>query len=123
MHIKLHGVHIEITDAIRSYANEKMSSLAKFTPKGEQNLMVAVTLSKTTGHHIHGDVFSAEAELHLKGKDFYVRSQQNDLYACIDEIRDMLARDLASHKDRQFSLFKKGALRLKQLLKFSKEDK
>lgn len=121
MHITITGVHIEITDAIRDYVNEKLGALAKYAKKGEANMHVAVELSKTTAHHVHGDIFQVEAHAHSKGKTFNVKAINSDLYAAVDEVRDILARQYTEHKDKQMSLFKRGAYRLKKLLRLQRD--
>jgi putative sigma-54 modulation protein len=121
MHITITGIHIEITDAIREYVNTRISSLSKYSVKGDTSATVAVEVSKTTAHHTHGDVFQAEAQAHIKGKNIHVRAVKDDLYSAIDEVKDMLARELTEEKDRRISLFKKGAHKLKKLLKFQQD--
>lgn len=116
MHITLSGVHIEITDALRDYTNEKMSVLNKYV-KDDTSAKLAVDLSKTTTHHNHGDIFQAEAKIHIRGKEVTLKSTQDDLYKSIDVLKDMLVRELSQHKDKQNSLFKRGAHKLKELMR------
>ena len=121
MHITITGVHIEITDAIREYVNTRLSSLDKYSVKGDTSATISVELSKTSAHHSHGDVFQVEAQAHVKGMSFNVKAVREDLYSAIDEIRDMLAREFTEQKDKRISLFKKGAHKLKKLLKFQND--
>jgi len=117
MHITITGVHMEMTDAIREYALEKMQSLEKSVPEGDTSAKLSVGLSKTTNHHAHGDVFQAEAQLHIRGKETVVRTTQDDLYKAIDILKDMLTRELAQHKDKERSVFRRGAHQVKALFK------
>lgn len=117
MHIIITGVHLDITNAIREYAFEKMTALEKFVPKDDSGAKLNLELSKTTNHHTHGDVFQAEAKLVIKGKPTTLRTTQDDLYKAIDILKDMLTRELAQHKDKERSLFKKGAHHVKSLFK------
>jgi putative sigma-54 modulation protein len=121
MHITITGVHIDITDAIREYVNERLGSLSKYVHKGDTSATINVELSRTTAHHAHGDVFQAEAQVHVKGVFVNVKVVKDDLYAAIDEVRDMVARELTQQKDKRISVFKRGAQRLKKLLKFQNE--
>lgn len=116
MHITLSGVHIEITDALRAYTIEKMSSLDKFV-KDDTSAKLSVDLSKTTAHHSHGDIFQAEAKIHIRGKEITLKTTQDDLYKSIDILKDMLFRELSSYKDKQNSLFKRSAHKLKELMR------
>ena len=118
MHIIITGVHIEITDAIREYVNTRLSSLNKYSSKNDTSAKLSVELSKTTAHHAHGDVFQVVVQAHIKGSNVNVKAVREDLYSAIDEVKDMLARELTEEKDKRISLFKKGAHKLKKLLKF-----
>ncbi len=42
----------------------------------------------------------AEVTLHVKGKDIFVESASEDLYAAIDQLMDKLDRQVVRHKDR-----------------------
>lgn len=121
MHITITGVRLEITEAIRNYTMEKMGSLEKYVPKGDSSATMQVELSKTTHHHTNGDVFQAEATVHVRGSDFTMRSTQDDLYKAIDLLKDMLTREMATHKDKERSILRRGAYRVKQLLKRLKD--
>lgn len=108
---------MEMTDAIRNYAYEKLGSLEKLVPRDDTSAKLTVELSKTTNHHVNGAVFQAEAQLHIRGKDRTVRTTQDDLYKAIDILKDMLQRELATHKDKERSIFRRSAHRVKLLLK------
>jgi ribosomal subunit interface protein len=117
MHITLTSIRIEATDAIQTYALEKMKTLEKYIPREDTSAKLALELSKTTAHHAHGEVFQAEAQLHIKGKEITLRATEDDLYKAIDTLKDMLARELATHKDRERSVFRKSAHKVKLLFK------
>lgn len=117
MHIIITGVHMEMTDAIHEYALEKMESLEKYIPRDDTSGKLTVELSKTTNHHAHGDVFQAEARLHMRGKETTLRTTQDDLYKAVDILKDMLTRELAQHKDKERSIFRRSAHKMKALFK------
>lgn len=120
MHKTITGIHVEVTEAIRDYAIEKMEALDKYVPKGDTSAKLALELSKTSEHHSHGDVFQAEAQLHVKGKDVTLRAVEDDLYKAIDVLKDMLTREMASYKDKERTIWRKSAHKLKNLLKRTK---
>lgn len=117
MHTILTGVHMEITEAIRGYTLEKMQSLEKLIPRDDTSAKLVVELSKTSNHHAHGQVFQAEANLHIRGKETTVRTTQDDLYKAVDVLKDMLTRELAQHKDKERSVFRRSAHKVKSLFK------
>lgn len=117
MHIIITGVHMEITDAIRTYTLEKMKMLEKYTDSNDTSGKLQIELSRTSNHHVHGPVFLAEAQLHVRGKEVTLKTTQEDLYKAIDTLKDMLARELAQHKDKSQSLFRRSAHQVKNLFK------
>ncbi len=117
MHIIITGVHMEMTDAIRSYALEKMRTLEKYVARDDTSGKLTIELSRTTTHHAHGDVFEAEGILHIRRKETTLRTTQDDLYKAIDILKDMLARELAQHKDKERSIFRRSAHEVKALFK------
>lgn len=108
---------MEMTDAIRSYALEKMRTLEKYVARDDTSGKLTIELSRTTTHHAHGDVFEAEGILHIRGKETTLRTTQNDLYKAIDILKDMLTRELAQHKDKERSIFRRSAHEVKALFK------
>lgn len=117
MHITLTGLHLEITDAIRSYTLGKMDTLEKYVPHNDTSARLAVELSKTTNHHAHGQVFKAEGRLHIRGKEIVLESTQDDLYKAVDVLKDMLTREMAQYKDKERSIIRRGAQKVKALFK------
>jgi putative sigma-54 modulation protein len=117
MHKIITGIHVEVTQAIRNYTMEKLEAIEKYIPEGDTSAKISVDLSRTTAHHSHGDVFQAEALLHVRGKDITLRAVEDDMYKAIDVLKDMLTRELASYKDKERSIFRRSAHKVKNLLK------
>lgn len=108
---------MEITDAIRTYTFEKMQALEKLIARDDTSVKLTIELSKTSNHHAHGQVFQAEAMIHLRGKETSLKTTQDDLYKAIDILKDMLTRELAQHKDKERSIMRRGAHKVKALFK------
>ncbi len=117
MHIILTGVHIEITDAIRRYTLDKMRTLEKLVDHTDTSAKLNIEISKASNHHVNGQVFQAEAVLHLRGKETALRTTQDDLYKAIDILKDMLTRELSQYKDKERSIMRRGAHKVKALFK------
>lgn len=115
--INLKGTGIELTDAIKSYANEKVASLEKLIDKDDTSVIASIEVEKTTEHHKSGDVFRAEINMHIAGANLRAEHTEEDLYAAIDGAKDAMARELRSHKNKQKTLEKKGGGIIKRLLR------
>ncbi len=113
--ISFKGAHMDITPAIRSYAEEKIRMLEKFLDPDKQ-VFVEIELGKTTEHHQRGDVFRAEITMKTPYHSYRAESEKEDLYAAIDVAKDDLATELKRDKKKQHTKFKQGGRMFKDLM-------
>lgn len=122
MTTNIKGTNIELTTAITDYVNKKIESIGKFAPSGEE-MIVYVEVGKTTNHHKQGNYFKAEFDVTIDGEKFFTGSEKSDLYKAIDDAKDEVVRKIKSNKKRKTTLFKRGAISVKKMVKgFSKRD-
>lgn len=100
MTINIHAKEMDLTDAIRSYVEEKFTTLEKFTPN---ILMIDVTIGMDTTHHQKGNIFSCSANVQIPGDLLRVERNAEDLYKAIDKVKDHLRETLAQRKERENS--------------------
>ncbi len=91
MQINLTGHHIDLTDSLRNYVNEKMSRLERHFDKVEDTHVV-LKLEKLK--HI------AEATVNMRGNKVFAESVEDDMYAAIDSLVDKLDRQVKKHKEK-----------------------
>lgn len=91
MNLTITGHHLDVTPAIRGYVEEKMG---RITRHFDQVIDVSVILAVEKLKH------KAEVNLHLRGKDIYVESIDDDMYAAIDSLADKLDRQVLKHKEK-----------------------
>lgn len=121
MKIKITATGIELTSAIENYVEEKIRGTEKFAISHEnEDPVVSVEIGKTNNHHQSGDVFVAEVNMRVRGKQFRATSEKDDLYAAIDDMRNELVRELSSHKNKTRTLVRKGAGIIKDMLRFGR---
>ena len=94
MHIVLTGRNLEVTEALRRYAEEKVGRLQKY-------------LDRITSAHV---VLSVEkhrqiAEVTLQVRDLTIRGEESteDLYASIDRVVEKLERQVQTYKGKIMS--------------------
>lgn len=93
MRIDVIGRHITITEAIRSYAEQKLDKLPKYWDGVQQ--MVAVCEQDRHGK------FKVEVRVDVvKHQDFIAHADGDDLYACIDVAVDKALRQLKDFKEK-----------------------
>lgn len=117
MRISIKATNIDLTEPLRSYVTERIESVRKLTAVPEESLHAAVEIGKTTHHHKQGDVFRAEVNFHIAHVLIRVVSVKDDLYAAIDEMKDDLAREVTSYKDRDKTIVRRGASMVKAMMK------
>lgn len=92
MNVIMNGKNIEITDALRDYAERKVAKVAKFfekSPLGSQ-----VTLSTERGFHI------VEITVQVDGLLLRAEEKTSDMYASIDGAIDKIERQVHKFKTR-----------------------
>ncbi len=118
MIINIKATNIELTPAISTYVEEKVSGLNKFiVAEDPESVLANVEIGISTKHHQSGKVFRAEINLHIAGKYLRAVSEQEDLYAAIDDMRDQIAREITSFKNKKRDLFRKGGAAIKDFIK------
>ena len=64
MNINLKATNFELTPAIREYAEKKVKGLEKFR-RMDESVQAWVEVGRTTAHHLKGDVYRAEIQIHI----------------------------------------------------------
>jgi len=98
--ITIKATNLEMTEAIKAYAEEKMFSLDKLMVDFRPEPEVSIEIGKTSEHHAKGLIYFAEANLTVPGNLLRARTEAEDLYEAIDLMKDDLRRQVADFKDR-----------------------
>ncbi len=106
MNIAITFRHMDATDAVKNYAQEKLSRLQKFL---RQPMKVTVVVS--TQHRTH----TAEVDIHAGSDHFHAHESSEDMYATLDRIVDKLERQITDGKAAATSK-RKGGERAADLL-------
>lgn len=91
MQINLTGHHVELTDSLRNYVNEKMARLERHFDK-VSDTHVILTLEKLQ--------HKAEATVNMRGNKVFADAIEDDMYAAIDALVDKLDRQVKKHKEK-----------------------
>jgi ribosomal subunit interface protein len=91
MNLQVSGHHLEITPALRDYVTGKLERITRhFDNVIDVNVILSVDKLKQ----------KAEVTVHLAGKDVYVESVDEDLYAAVDALVDKLERQVQKYKQK-----------------------
>ena len=91
MQISITGHHVDITDALRSYVENKFNRLERHFDN-MTNIHVILGIEKERQ--------KAEATIHVSRGNIYADTVHEDMYAAIDGLVDKLDRQLKKHKEK-----------------------
>lgn len=102
MTINIKYTGLDSTPAMNEYINEKLGALEKFVKRmSEKGVVVAmVEIARTTKHHQKGDVYHVECNLELSGKLLRAESENWDTRLGVDEVRDILEREIKQYLEK-----------------------
>ncbi len=110
---------IALTDAIKDYAEKKISGLDKFY---DQIIRAHITVGVESHHHLKGRVFVAECKLEVPGNDLFASKNELTLYKAIDKVRDYLEAELKKHKILQREKIKRDKRRVREGKEYTIEN-
>lgn len=90
MQVSIIGQHLEVTEALNTYASSKLEKLAQHHDR-ITSVQLRLSVDKLAQN--------AEGTLHVSGKDIHAEATHDDLYAAIDLLVDKLDRQLLKHKE------------------------
>ena len=107
MRITVKGRNIEITDAIRSYAEEKVG---KVLTHYDQIQSIDVVLNVTKNPSV-ANSHNAEVICKFVSGSVTVEESAESMYASIDLVSDKLCRQVVKFKEKQISSSKNASIR------------
>lgn len=99
MNIKVTGLHLDVTQALRQYVQSKLDRINRHV---DDLIEVSVILS------VDKLVQKVEANAHLAGKDIHVEATDMDMYAAIDLLADKLDRQVIKFKEKHSNHHARG---------------
>ena len=93
MRFNIHGKKLEVTDAIKSYIEEKIGRLDKYFENPDD--IISTVLIKLRGNE-------QVVEVTINANKFILRGEESnkDLYASIDKVSDKIERQIRKNKTR-----------------------
>lgn len=91
MQLSISGHHVDVTDALKSYVEDKLSKLERHFDQ-ITNVHVVLSVEKLKQR--------AEATIHASGAELFADADSDDMYAAIDALTDKLDRQILKHKEK-----------------------
>ncbi len=119
MNIEYRGVDIEITDAMKSYIENKLRRFDRYLKEaGEDQVEVVITVSSVRSRHkdFAGDskttIYRVDLDIYLKNLPngaIHAWEEDVDVFSALDMVLDEVERQLIKLKQRRLVLRRKGA--------------
>jgi putative sigma-54 modulation protein len=96
MRLTIHGRNIDITSALREYAEEKIGKILKHN---DQIMDIVVSLGVIKNPSVQDNHY-AEVTCLLNGAKIHVKETAESMYASIDLVANILDRQIKKHKEK-----------------------
>ena len=91
MQLNVSGHHIDVTDSLRGYVEQKVQRIERHFDL-VSGVHCILTVEKTR--------HKAEAKVNVNGGTIYAETTEDDMYAAIDGLVDKLDRKVRKHKEK-----------------------
>jgi putative sigma-54 modulation protein len=94
MQLNISGHHVELTEALKDYVNDKFQRLERhFDQISNAHVILQVEKLRQI----------AEATVNISGGELHAKAETEDMYAAIDALVDKLDRQILKHKEKHVS--------------------
>ena len=91
MQLNVSGHHVEVTDSMRGYVEQKIERIERhFDIVSDVHCILSVEKLR----------HKAEAKVNVNGGTIYAETTEDDMYAAIDGLVDKLDRQVRKHKEK-----------------------
>jgi len=120
ININLKATNMPLSDQLSDYVVKRVTNLGKLLKKIKElggEVLVNFEVEKTTNHHRSGQVYRAECRIVIDGKQYYAEFKDENLYAAVDGVKDIVLRDIKKDREKKQALYKRGAQKMKDILR------
>lgn len=103
MNLQISGKNIELTPAMKQYAEEKIGSIDRFN---DNIIDTRITIEQI--HEHHDNVYHVSAHTHISHDNLHCEITQADVYAALDAVKDELIRQLRDLKEKYATINRKS---------------
>jgi ribosomal subunit interface protein len=119
MKIKIYNQNFDLTESFEYYLHEKFDALDKY----QLDIIDFQVKLIRDQHHKKGEVYTVEAKVSLANtQPIFVKEQDSDARAAVDNVQEKLARLLVKSKDKKFAKLRKNIRKFKSLKFWKKKE-
>lgn len=108
--------NIELTQEISDYLDKRLQSIEKLIDPQDTSAMFDIEIGKTTEHHQSGNIFKAEINLHIAGKQLRATAEETTILIAIDKVEKEIVQELRRFKGKKRRLLRRGGVAIKNFM-------
>ncbi|HZI95861.1 MAG TPA: hypothetical protein VFD40_01595 [Candidatus Paceibacterota bacterium] len=117
MNIKIIPVDIELLNQQREELEEKLKDLEKVGQRYGKESLLTITIGRIISKQETGEIFFAEANFQIPGKDIICKVQGSSIEETINRLKDKLKSLIIKKKELKEGRFRRLARALKNKLR------
>lgn len=99
MNIRIKSTHLELSEALENYIEEKMGMIEKYL--GDTPVINCdFEIEKAVGGQHKGEIFRAEVNLQVPHELLRIEKTEADMYKAIDKVKDHLELIIKKYKEK-----------------------
>ncbi len=118
MNIKIVPKDVELLNQQRGNIEQKLKDLEKIGQRYGERSLLTITIGKIISNQETGEIFFAEANFAIPGKDIICKVQGSNIEETIDRLKDKLKSLMIKSKELRKGRFRRLARALKDKLHF-----
>ena len=122
MQLRIKSTDYQITPEVRAYLDERIAAIEKLIDPSDETAICEIEVGKTIGHHVHGNIWSAEFQIVRSGERLRAVTNAESVNAAIDAAKDELLRQLRHSKGKRFATMRRAGQRVKDWMRFGRSD-
>jgi ribosomal subunit interface protein len=118
MDVRIRATGFELTPMINDYTENKLMSIRHLLGATDTAVRCEVELAKQVGNQRHGDIWSAEINMHdAKGVRYFAREEGESVGAAVDMVKDEILTQVRKHKQVDKGVLRRSGALLKRMLR------
>ena len=120
MQLQFKGTNYELTPEVTNQVTKKFDRVKKYLGTREDNAHAYIDMGKVTEAHVSGNVWYADCNLKVAGKQYYAKAEAVSLRNAVDKMVGELGREIRSAQAKEKSLLRKKGSHLKDFFRFGR---
>jgi len=117
MDISFKGTQYDLPEQVTERTSSKLQAIRKYLGGYDDTTHVYVELGKETNAHQSGEIWFASATVASNGENYMAKAVEENIDNAVDRMIDELSKEIRRSKEKDRSLFRKGGLAIKNMMR------